>query len=138
MNRIGKDLLEQHQGTGNQQRCAQALDDACGHQRCQARRETACEGGHREDAEARHEDPLGADPVPERARGQEECREDQRVGIDHPLQPGDIGAEIDAQRLERHVHDTDIEQHHDEAQARGDQGPALVAGERNSSHRTAP
>jgi hypothetical protein len=76
-------------------------------------------GGH-----SRH----GADPVAQRARGQDQRCEGDDVGVDHPLQPGDAAAQLCADRLDRHVDHAYVQLHHPEAQAGGQQRPAPPPG----------
>src|ERR1700761_4112587 len=51
-------------------------------------------GGGGEDRRARDEDAAAAEPVGERARGEDERGERQRVGVDDPLQVGAAAAEV--------------------------------------------
>ena len=44
--------------------------------------------------EADHEHAAAADAVGERAAGEQQRRERERVGVDHPLQVGEVGAEV--------------------------------------------
>jgi hypothetical protein len=72
-----------------------------------------------ENREAEHEDPLGAQPVAQRAGGEDEGGEGDGVGVDDPLQVGDRSAEIGADGIDRHIDDGDVELHDHIAEAHG-------------------
>ena len=105
-------------GTSN---AAPALDQAGGDQHPQAAAQAARGRGHGEHQEARQEDAPRAQPVPERAAGEQQRGEDQRVGIDDPLQAGHVGGEFLSQRVQRDVDDADIQQDNHEAKRGGRQ-----------------
>jgi hypothetical protein len=64
--------------------------------------------------------------VGERARHEHQGGQRERVGVDHPLQVGEAGAKILADRRQRHVDDRDVEQKHEGRHRDGDQGPPLA------------
>ncbi|MEZ0054746.1 hypothetical protein ABIF26_000254 [Bradyrhizobium elkanii] len=104
-------MAEQRQRVRHQDGRGQPLHAAGGDQRRRIRRDRAANRCRGEDGKPGHEDALGADPVAERARGQDEGRKGNRIGADHPLQFGNVAAERGADRIERRVHDGDVELH---------------------------
>ena len=76
--------------------------------------------------EADHEHEPPADTVGERAAREQQRGERERVGVDHPLQVAEVGAEVALDRGQRDVHDRDVEQQHERRRAYGDQGPPLA------------
>ena len=83
------------------------------------RRQRAAERGYREDAEARHEDSLGAQAIAQGAGGQDECGKRDGVGRDHPLQLGHAAAQRRADAVQRGVDDGDVELHDAIAETHG-------------------
>src|SRR5207237_1232177 len=79
-------------------------------------------------------DALGADPVAERTRAEQEGGEDQRVGVDYPLQPSGVRAQRLAQARQGYVDDGDVELDQGEAEARHNDGApdALVRHDRRT------
>ncbi len=75
----------------------------------------------REQDEAGEEDPAGAEAVAEGPGHEQQRGEDQRVGVDHPFEAGDIRGKADAERVESDVDDADVEQDDDEAEGGADQ-----------------
>jgi hypothetical protein len=73
------------------------------------------------DRKARDENPFGAEPVTERAGGQDEGGERDGIGGHHPLQLGDAAAERVADAAQRGIDDGDVELHHAKAEAGGGQ-----------------
>ena len=61
------------------------------------------------------------------AAQQQEARECQRVGVDHPLEVGGREAEVAADRGQRDVHDRDVEDDHELRGAAQHEGPELSA-----------
>ena len=51
------------------------------------------------------------EPVTEVAAGQQQAGEDERVGVDDPLQARDPGAEVAGERREGHVDDRVVDHH---------------------------
>ena len=74
-----------------------------------------------EDGKTRHENPLRADAVAERARGENEGGKRDGVGADNPLQLRDAAAQRRADAVERGVDDGDVELNHAIAEAHGRQ-----------------
>jgi hypothetical protein len=78
-------------------------------------------GRDNEEHYADQEHAAAAVQVAELARREQECREGQRIGVDHPLQLGDRDvevAEVATDHRERDVDDSRIERRHQ--RARGD------------------
>ena len=87
-------VREHGQRDGEHQRGAEALRGARGDQRADRLRRRAQQGRDREDADAETEEAPAAEAVGERAGGQHGRGQWKRVGVDHPLQPGQAGAEV--------------------------------------------
>ena len=117
---------EQGERGGEHERAADALQRAREVERERRAGEPAQHRGDREDDEADHEHEPPADAVGERAARQQQRGERERVGVDHPLQVGEVGAEVALDRGQRDVHDRDVEQQHECRRADGDQGPPLA------------
>ena len=88
--------------------------------------EPAQHGGDGEDDEPDQEHAPAADAVGHRAAGQQQRGERERVGVDDPLQVGEVGAEVALDRRQRDVHDRDVEQQHERRQTHGEQRPPLA------------
>ena len=58
------------------------------------RREAAQQGEQREDRRSREEDPATAEHVGQPPAGDDQHPEDQRVGVDHPLDRRDVGVVV--------------------------------------------
>ena len=84
------------------------------------------ERGEGEDAEPDREDAPPAEPVAERARGEQEGGEHQRVGVDDPLQAGEAGVEFPLDVGQGDVDDGDVEQQHERRDRDQDEGPPLA------------
>ena len=91
-----------------------------------AGRQPAEQRREREQPDPDHEQPPPAEAVGERAHGQGEGGERQRVGVDHPLQPGEVGVELLLDVGQRDVDDGDVEQQHERRQADREQAPPLT------------
>jgi hypothetical protein len=72
--------------------------------------------GASEDCEAGHEDLFRADAIPERARGENERCERERVGADDPLQFRYAAAERRADAAQSRIDDRDVELNDAEAE----------------------
>lgn len=121
---VGKGALQQGQRVGHQQRGAYALHDARRHQHGETGGETASRRGQGEQPETAQKDPPRAEAVAQRAAGQQQRGEGQRIGVDHPLQAGDVGGELLPQGIQRHIDDAHVQQHDDEAERGRGQGAA--------------
>ena len=109
---VGVGVVEQRQRAGAEQRRAEPLHGAGGDQHGHARRQAAEHRSGGEDHESGAQHPLGAEPVAEGAGREDQRGEHQRVGADHPLQPGDAAAERGADLLHRHVDHGHVELDH--------------------------
>ena len=116
---------EQGQRRGEHHRPADALQPAREVEHERRGREPAQRGGGREHREADEEHAAAADPVGDRAGREQERRERQRVGVDHPLEVLERGAEVALDVRQRDVHDSDVDQEHERRDADGDEGPPL-------------
>jgi len=110
----GRELLgDQRQRDREHHRAADALQAAGEVEEGRVGRQRAEQRGDREDREAEGEDAPAAEPVGERAGGQQEHRERQDVGVDDPLEVGEARVERRTQVGQRHVHDGQVEHEHE-------------------------
>jgi hypothetical protein len=98
-----------------------------------AGRQPAEQRGEGEEPDPDHEQPAAAEPVGQRAHGQGEGGEGQRVRVDDPLQPGEVGVEFLLDVRERDVDDGDVEQQHERRQTDREQAPPLPLHARETS-----
>ena len=122
----GELLGDQGERDGEHDRAADSLERARDVEEGRVRRERAEQRGRREDRQADHEDAAAAEPVGERAGGEDEGRERERVGVDHPLEVGEARAEVLLDRRQGGVHHGDVEQQHERGHADREQGPPLA------------
>jgi hypothetical protein len=118
---VGIGMAEQCQRIRNQHGRTEALNRSCRDQDEGIGRQRASHRRCRENGKTRHEHPLGADTVSQRARGENEGGKRDGVGADHPLQFGNATAERGADAAERGVDDGDVELNHAVAKAHGRQ-----------------
>jgi hypothetical protein len=129
----GELLGDQSQGDGEHHRAAHALERSRQVQEGRIGCQPAEQRCDREDPQAPGEHPPAAQPVGQRAGGQHQRRQGQRVGVDHPLELGEAGPEVLLDRRQRRVHDGDVEEQHEGGDGDGAEGPppairvALVA-----------
>ena len=99
---------------------------ACQVQHQRRRGDAAHQRRDREDAEADGEHHAAAEHVAEHAGGEEEGRQGERVGVDHPLEvaEGRVQGVLDVG--EGDVHHRDVEEEHEGGGANGDEGPPLA------------
>src|SRR5437763_6535289 len=83
------------------------------------RQQLACD-----DYESEEEQDPPAESVGESSSSQDQRRERERVGVDDPLEPGQVGGEPTLDARQRDVHDRDVEQQHEGRHTDGDQRPA--------------
>ena len=88
--------------------------------------DAAEERGEGEDPEADREDAPAPEPVAERAGGEQEGGEGQRVGVDDPLQAGEAGVEFALDVRQGDVDDGDVEQQHERRDRDEDEGPPFA------------
>ena len=86
-------------------------------------------------AEADDEHPLATEPVAERGAGDQQDREGQGVGVDHPLQLGQARAEVALDDRQGGRHDEVVEGDHEQGE-RGDREGPDGAGTRVGSCRS--
>ena len=85
----------------------------------------------RNEAKVKIAKPIGEDapapePVAERAGGEQEGGEGQRVGVDDPLQAREAGVEVALDVGQGDVDDRDVEQQHERRDETSEQGPPLA------------
>nr|WP_274704599.1 hypothetical protein [Actinomadura geliboluensis] len=83
------------------------------HQMAGRLREAAEQGREAEQAEPRQQDPLAAVPVGGLPAEQQQPAEGERVGVDHPGQPGRAEAEPGGDLREPDVHHRQVQRHHE-------------------------
>ncbi len=125
--------LEDRQTPGGEQGATDALEGARRHENSDVGREPAQQrrGGEPHDADDEH--PSPAETVTRGASEQDERGQRQRVGVDRPLETGEVRAQVLADHRERHVDHRGIEEGHAGAENRGREDPAsrrLVVGKR--------
>jgi len=113
--RLGEDIGDDRHRNRIEHRAAERLHHAKGDEPSDRRCEAAQERPADEDHEAGLEGAAPADTVGGRAGQQQETREDDDIGVDGPLQSGDGGAEILADRRQCDVDDRGV--HADDEQA---------------------
>jgi hypothetical protein len=119
--RIGIGMVEQRQRVRHQDGGRQALHAARRDQDRRVRRQRASKRRRGEQRKTRHENVSRAEAVAERAGREDERRECNRVGADHPLQFRNAAAQRGADRVQRGVDDGDVELHHAIAETHGSQ-----------------
>ena len=105
----GELLGDQRQGDGEHHRAADALQAAGKVEEGRVGGERAEQRGEREDPQPDREHAPAPEPVGQRAGGEDECRQGEGVGVDHPLQVGEAAAEVLLDRGQRRVDDGDVE-----------------------------
>ena len=118
-------LRQERQRGGEHDRAADPLARAREDQEERRGGRAAEHGGRGEEHDPADEDALAPEQVGERPRVEDEGRERQRVGVDHPLEVGEGRAEVAGDRRQRYVHDRDVEQEHEDRQADDDERPPL-------------
>ncbi len=86
---------------------------------------------HTNDATEKMASPIGEHVAPavdvtDDPGGEKEGGQCEGIGINHPLQIGEGGVQRTLDVRQRHVHDGDVEQQHEDGGADGDQGPPLA------------
>ena len=131
---LGRDRGGQDgQGQRRDDGATDALDGAgedqdVGRRRQRGERRAADEDGHPDE-----EHPLATEPVAERGAGDEQDREGQGVGVDHPLEVGQARAEIALDDGQGGRHDEVVEGDHEQGERRDREGPQ--AGGSGPGHR---
>jgi len=83
-------------------------------------------GGEGEGDDAADEDPLATEEVAERAGVQRAAREQEGVGVDHPLEVGQRGVEVTLDARQGDIDDRDVEEEHEDGDTDDDEGPPLA------------
>jgi hypothetical protein len=118
---LGEGRRDDRERGGCDERGAEPLKPAADDEDLRVGREAVQERRDREDHDADEEDLLPPDEVTGAAAEQEEAAEDQRVGVDDPLQVGIRHLEVVLYRRQRDVHDRGIEDDHELRHADEDQ-----------------
>ena len=93
---------------------------------------------HGEGDHAQLQGALAAEAVAQAARGEQQAGEDERVGVDHPLELAGAGAQLAADRRQRHVDDGVVDDDDEQAQAQHAEDRPAAALDRGSIHGEAP
>jgi len=109
------------EGGRRHERRAEALDSACDDQPGLALCEAADQRRDRKDDDAEEEHALAPDQVARAATEQEESAEEQRVGVDDPLQVRIGHVEVVLDRRQSDVHDRRVEDDHELREADEDE-----------------
>jgi len=128
----GELLGDEGEGDREHDRAADALQAAGNVEEGRVGGDRAEQRGDGEDPQPDDEYAPAAEPVGQRPRGEDERGEREGVGVDHPLQVGEVGVQRALDLRQRDVHDRDVEQEHERRDANRDQGPPLAvhAGQR--------
>ena len=110
---LGEGRGHDRESRGRDERRAEALQPAGEDQELGRGGEPVQQRGDREDDEPREEQPLASDQVARAAAEKQEAAEDQRVGVDDPLQLGGRHVEIALDRGQRDVHDRRVQDDHE-------------------------
>jgi hypothetical protein len=81
------------------------------------------------------ENPASAEPVRGRAGEHQQAGQDERVGVDGPLQATDRGVQVSLDRWQRDVHDGGVEAYDQQAHAADGQDEQLATPGRRASLR---
>jgi len=130
---VGDRIRDDRQGHRVEHGAAHGLHDPEQHEPSQAGGDTAQQRAEGEQAEPELEDPAPAEPVRGRAGEHQQAGQDERVGVDGPLQAADRGVQVSLDRRQRDVHDGGVEAHDQQAQAAdGQDEPSATPGRRAS------
>ncbi len=120
-------VRQQRQRYREHDRPADSLQGAGQLQHHRADGKTAQDRREGENGQAGQVQPATAEHVGQAARRQQERRQGQRIGVDDPLQVGEARIQRPLDIRQGHVHDRDVQQQHEGAQAHRDQGPPFAA-----------
>jgi hypothetical protein len=115
--RVGEGVGDDGHGDRVEHRAADGLHHAEDDQQLQAGRERAQQRAEAEDHQARHEDPLAADPVGRGAGEHQQRRQHQRVGVDGPLQTGRARVQVALEGGQGDVQNGVVQTHDQQAHA---------------------
>jgi hypothetical protein len=104
---------QDREGGGGKQRAAEPLQGTERNQRGRGPREAAKQRAAGKQTNTGHEDTAAAEHVCEPAAEQQSSAEEDRVCSDDPLQALLREVEVGLDRRQRHVHDRDVEDHHE-------------------------
>ena len=103
---------DQGQAQRDEERRRQPLESPGQREREDTRRQRAQQRGRGEPQHAELEHRLAAQPVPEAPADEEKGAEGQEIGIERPLQPGEVRSERPSERRQGHVHRRRVEERH--------------------------
>jgi hypothetical protein len=114
---------KERQAAGYEQGRAHSLEGAGGDEGLGRRRDAAQRRRRRECSDADHEHATASVLVAERASEEQECRERHEIGVEHPLEVGEVGVQVLRDRRKRDVDDRAVEERDPRAQDRCDEHP---------------
>ncbi len=127
----GIGLLEEREGAGHDQRRAESFAQPGGDQEPGARGQPAAGRGDGEHHHPGAEDPAVAQPVPQRAAGEQQAGEDEGVAVRDPLDAGERGGQLPPHHRHGDVDHGHVQDDHEVARTdrekRG-QGPRRTRG----------
>ena len=118
----GHDHAKRHPGRHG---AADALCEACGHERGGRLRGPARRGGRHEERHAAQQDARASNQIPQSAGEQQQPAEADQVGIDHPGEVGGTEAEIALDARQRHADHRLVDDDHQRRCADDREGEAL-------------
>ena len=130
-----KTRADQRQTAWHQQRTADALHRACRDQLPHVAGQRAAERGQREQRHAQGEHAAPPEAVAQRAADQQQRREEEGIGLDHPLRLESGGAQVGLDRRQRDVDHRAVDKGHARTEDRRQQHAAL--GSRRAGRRGA-
>jgi hypothetical protein len=110
---------DQGGGRGHHRRPAEALDGAGGDQRGRVGGGGAHQRGGGEDHQPGEVEPAVAEPVTERAADHQQRGQRQGVDVHHPLEGGERRMQVGGHLGQRDIHDADVDEQHEGADADG-------------------
>jgi hypothetical protein len=106
---LREDVGEQRERGGKRHGGAEAHHGPCRDELRRACREAAGQAGGADDGEPGEQHALAAEPVGQAAKGEQQRREDEVVGVDDPLQLGRGGVQVPGEGGQRDVHQGRVE-----------------------------
>jgi hypothetical protein len=120
---LGKSRGDDGEAFRHQQRAADALHGARSDQDRRIRRQAAGYGCQCEQHRAEHEDAASPETIARRAADEDQCAEQQEIGVDHPLRRRDRHRELGLDRGQRDRDDRRVDERHAGAEDRRRQHP---------------
>ena len=138
LGRVGEDVGQDGEGGREDQRRADAHGRPGGDQLLRGLGQAGEDREHGEGDHAQLQGTLAAEAVAQAARCEQQAGEHERVGVDHPLELAGAGAQLAADRRQRHVDDGVVDDDDEQAQAQHAEDRPAAALDRGSIHGEAP